>query len=75
VTPGACRELYNILDLPKFIDSTYTSSNTLRFSPNAAFNISSIRETRTVAVKNIQDSFLTNDLYSMKIESVRIDIE
>jgi len=73
-TPGAVRELYNILGTPKYIDTTYASSNTLTFTPIHPHGISSLRQKRTIAVKNISDTFLTRDRFHVKVEGFRIDI-
>lgn len=73
VVPGAVRELYSILGQPKYIDNTYSSGNTLIFEPQSGYGLSSLREKRMVAVKNIQDSFITRDYFGVKIESVRLD--
>lgn len=75
VTPGAVTELYSILGLPHFIDSTYSSGNTLMIEPIDGYGISSLRNSRVIAVKNISDSFLTPNLFTCKIEGKRIDIE
>jgi hypothetical protein len=74
VTPGAVRELYNILGTPKYIDTTYSSSNTLIFEPQDGFGLSGVREKRTIAVKTIQDTFLNPDWFGIKIEGYRIDV-
>lgn len=74
VTPRAVRELYNILGTPKYIDTTFTSSNTLIIEPQGGYGISSLRERRVIGVKNIQDTFITPDVYGIKIECVRLDI-
>jgi len=75
VTPGAVRELYNILGTPKFIDTTYKSGNTLIYEPISGYGVSSLRQRRTIGIKNIQDTFLTRNLFSIKIEGNRLDIE
>jgi len=75
VVPGAVRELYNILGTPKFIDTTYTSSNTIIIDPMHGYGISSLRERRTVAVKHIKDSFINKDYFSIKLEGTRLDTE
>lgn len=75
VIPGAYTEQYNILGTPKYIDLTYTSSNTLVYEPISGYGISSLRQKRTVAVKNISDSFINRDTFKIKIESTRLDIE
>lgn len=74
VTPNAYRELYSILGQPHFIDSTYTSSNTLIFEPQSGYGLSSLREKRIVAVRNVSDSFLVPDRFSVKLECIRIDV-
>jgi len=74
VTPGAVRELYNILGTPKYIDTTYSSGNTLKLYPQYGYGLSSLRQGRKVAVKNISDSFLTPNLFHVKIEAIRVNI-
>lgn len=74
VVPGAYRELYNILGTPKYIDTTYSSSNTLILEPISGYGISSLREKRTIAVKNIADTFIVRDKFGVKIEGIRLDI-
>lgn len=66
--PGAVREAYKILGEPTFIDTTYSSGNTLILSPLSGYNLSGLRETRTIAVKSISDSFITNTRFGVKIE-------
>lgn len=72
-TPGAVRELYNILGTPKFIDTTWQGENTLTITPIHGFGISSLREERMIAVKNISDDFLTKNKFHIKIEGRRLD--
>ena len=74
IIPSAYRELYNILGTPKMIDTSYNSSNTLRICPNYQYNLSGLREERIVAVKSFSDKFITKDMFSIKLECVRIDI-
>jgi len=74
ITPGATRELYNILGKPKYIDTTYNSANTLIVSPIHGYGLSSLREERMISVRNYTDSFLTNKLFTCKIEGFRIDV-
>jgi len=74
VTPGATRELYNILGTPKYIDTTYTSSNTIIFEPISGYGVSSLRQKRTIAIKNISDTFVNKNTFRIKIEGVRIDV-
>ena len=73
VTPGAYRELYNILGTPRYIDTTYSSGNTLILEPRSGFGINDLRQTRTIAVKNISDTFENWETFGLKIEGVRID--
>jgi len=75
VTPGAVRELYNILGTPKFIDTTYNSGNTIILEPLHGYGLSSLREKRTCAVKNISDTFINWNNFNVKIEMKRLDIE
>ena len=74
VTPGAVRELYNILGTPEFIDTTYNSGNTLVFEPIHGYGLSSLRQRRKIAVKNISDTFLNPNYFNIKIEGYRIDL-
>jgi len=74
VTPGANREIYNILGTPKYIDTTYNSGNTLIFEPISNYGVSSVRHKRIVAVKNISDTFINYETFGVKIEGVRLDI-
>jgi len=73
VIPGAVSEQMNILGTPTFIDSTYSSSNTLILSPISNYGLSSVRQERMIAVSNIRDAFLTKDKLTMKIEGKRIN--
>jgi hypothetical protein len=57
------------------MDTTYTSSNTLIFEPISGYGISSLREKRTIAIKNIQDSFLNRYIFELKMDGVRLDTE
>ena len=74
VTPGAVRELYNILGTPNYIDTTYSSGNTLILEPQHGYGLSSLREKRTIGVKNISDTFLNPNYFGCKIEGMRLDI-
>jgi len=75
VTPGAYRELYKILGKPTFIDTTYSSGNTLILEPIYGYGLSSLREKRTVAVRNISDTFVTPNKFGIKVEGIRLDID
>lgn len=72
--PGAVRELYNILGKPYYIDTTYTSGNTLKITPTG--NLSNLYDERLIAVKSISDSPLKgpSGYIHVKIEGVRLDI-
>jgi len=34
ITPGACKEMWSIMGLPKFYDTTFQSKNTIKLVPN-----------------------------------------
>jgi hypothetical protein len=64
ITPGACKEMYSILGLPKFYDQTFTRNNTLRLIPNPSSNSSNLafmRGERIGYIKNITTSPLEGD--------------
>ena len=75
ITPGAVRELYNILGTPYFIDSTYSSGNTINVDPIG--NLADIVNSYKIAIKSISDTPIGagNKLFSVKIEGTRIDLE
>jgi hypothetical protein len=73
VVPGAVRELYNVLGTPEYIDTTYSSSNTLIFEPLSGYGLSGLRKPRTIGVKSISDTFLNNKIFSVKIDGMRIE--
>jgi hypothetical protein len=68
ITPGAYRELYNILGTPHFIDTTYTSGNTIILEPQHGYAISSVRQKRTITIKNITEQFINPNYYGIKID-------
>ena len=74
VTPGALRELYNILGKPKYIDTTYSSGNTLRLEPIG--NLTNLENEMIIAVKSISDSSIpgASKKFNIKIEGKRLDI-
>jgi len=74
VTPGAVRELYNVLGTPNYIDTTYASSNTIKFIPRDGYGISGLREDRLIGVKSYTDTFINPEYFHIKIEGVRLDI-
>jgi len=73
VTPGAQRELYNILGTPYYKDTTFTSSNTLIYEPIHGYGLSSLREKHSIVVKSISDTFINKDVFGIKIEGNRLD--
>jgi len=73
VVPGAVRELYNVLGTPEYIDTTYSSSNTLIFEPLSGYGLSGLRKPRTIGVKSISDTFLNHEIFSVKVDGMRIE--
>jgi hypothetical protein len=73
IIPGAVKELYNILGTPTYIDTTYSSSNTLFLEPLHTYGLSSVRWRREIAVKSISDTFINWDWFGIKIEGMRLD--
>ena len=71
--PGAVKEQYNILGTPHFLDTSYSSGNSLIISPIDSTGLSGLRETRTVAVKHIKDEFLSPDWFYVRLECCRLD--
>lgn len=74
VVPGAYRELYSILGVPKFIDTTYQQQNTLWLEPVSGYGLSSIRTGNLVTCKSVSDSFITPNYFNVKLELVRLDV-
>jgi len=74
ITPGAVKEMYNILGTPTYWDITYNSGNTLTFLPIGGTGLSGLRETRRIGIKNFSDTFITKDYLGIKIEGMRLDI-
>jgi len=72
VVPGAVAELFKVLGQPYYIDTTYSSSNSLKIECLSGYGLSSLRESVTIGVKSISDSFLNKDLYSVKIEGIEL---
>lgn len=75
IIPGAVKEVYNILGTPKFIDMTYKSGNTLIYEPIHEYGLSSLRQRRVIGIKNISDTFINNEIFGIKIEGKRLDVE
>jgi hypothetical protein len=74
VVPGACKEMYNILGVPVYWDTTYNSGNTVILEPQSGYGLSGVRQRRMIAVKNCSDYFITENVLGVKIEGVRLDI-
>jgi len=74
ITPGAVKEMYNILGTPANWDITYSSGNTLTFIPIGGTGLSGLREQRTIGIKNFTDTFITKDYLGIKLEGLRLDI-
>jgi len=74
VVPGAIRELTNILGTPYYIDTTYSSGNTLILSPIDGTGLADLRESRTIGVKSISDSPLKGPSGKLlvKIDGIRL---
>ena len=73
VTPGAVSEMYNILGTPHYVDTTFSSGNTIILEPQDDYGLSGLREKRTVAIKSISDRFISPNYFSIKVETVRLD--
>jgi len=72
ITPGAVAELYNILGQPKFIDTTYSSGNTITLAPVQGRNLATLRNATTVAVKSYSETMLRWDMFRIKLECVKL---
>jgi len=72
ITPGAVSELYNILGEPKFIDTTYSSGNTLIIAPVSGTGLAQLREKTKVAVKGYTETMLTPDTFLVKMDLVKL---
>jgi len=81
IVPGATEELYEILNVPKFYDKTWSNSNTLKFTPigytKRHFGIESgendsnlpyMREEVIIYVKSIGEHVVTPEYLNVKIE-------
>lgn len=71
VTPGIIRELKSILGKPWYLDGTFSNRNTIRLEPVSGYGLSGVRTGREICVKNVQDSFITPDVFSIKVEGYR----
>ena len=60
IRPGAVKELYNILGLPKYFDMSFSGGNTIQIIPNSNNTINSnlpyMRDKKVLYVKNITTS-------------------
>lgn len=70
--PGAVAEMYTILGEPTYYDTTFSSSNTWIIEPISGYGLSSLRQTRTIAIKSLSDSFLNHELFTCKVEGYRL---
>ena len=73
VIPQAISEMYNILGTPHYVDTTFSSGNTIILEPQDDYGLSGLREKRTVAIKSISDRFISPNYFSIKVETVRLD--
>ena len=72
LVPGAVTEQYNILGTPTYVDLTYESGNSLIIDPIDGYGLSGLRSRRTIAVKNISDTFINQNYFKVKIEGYRL---
>ena len=70
IVPGAVAELYNILGKPQFVDTTYSSGNTITLLPKRM--LSNLRDEVTVAVKSYSETMLRWDMFRIKLECVKL---
>jgi len=74
LVPGAYKELFNVLGTPHYVDTTWSSGNTIRLSPKENWGINDLENDRIIVVKNISDDVVTNKKINVKIEGMRLDI-
>jgi len=72
ITPGAISELYNILGEPRFIDTTYSSGNTLWIYPLSGTGLYSLRGPLKVGVRRYTENMVRWDLFKIRLECVRL---
>jgi len=70
IVPGAVAELYNILGKPQFVDTTYSSGNTITLLPKRM--LSNLRDEVTVAVKSYSETMIRWDMFRIKLECVKL---
>ena len=68
---GEIYEFTNTLGWNVIKDRTYNSGNSLILEPLST-GLSNLRDTESVVVKNISDTFLTKDKFSVKLECKKI---
>jgi len=70
MTPQATGELYTILGRPKYYDSTWSASNTLKITPTTSTQMSKMRNDLVGFVKNVNDSPMgaNTGLLTVKLE-------
>lgn len=70
ITPGAVAELYNILGEPRYIDTTYSSGNTIWLKGRRGlFNL---RDPTKIAVKNYSEKMLPDGRFLIKLEGYKL---
>lgn len=74
IIPTAVTELYNILGTPYYKDTSWSSGNTIILEPISGYGLSSLREKRTVAVRNATDWFINQETFGIKLECLRLDV-
>jgi hypothetical protein len=74
VTPGAVKELYILLGKPKYYDSTWTNSNTLKLKNLGTMGgtMQNMRDEYIIYVKNLSSSPVegTSGIINVKIEGI-----
>jgi len=72
ITPGAVAKQYDILGEPKFVDTTYSSGNTIFLTPVSGSGLYSLRPRTKIAVKNYSETLLTPDTFKIKIRGIKL---
>ena len=72
VKPGVLSDKTMALGWRIVTDITYKSGNSLVYEPIGGYGVSSLRERRVIAIKNISDRFINQDVLGVKIEASRI---
>jgi len=76
ITPGAYRQLFEVLADKYFADTTFTSGNTLILNPVSGSKLHDMYDDTTIAVKSIDDyptgSKNPNDIWGVKLVGVKL---